>query len=694
MRKSLNLFLAFVIAFFTFPFTGQKAASASAKDNSTVVPDEAYEINYVINEDGKDKESIADQYFVKPGTLLVIDNEKYAQLTISNGDMVRELSTDNGEVVIVQENDDNSIVVQFKVESVEMDLDMRVVVPEIPGVFPGYDTRHTTQLVFDGNSKKKIDVDSHKLVTSEGKNGPTVDPESPEEPETEEPEKPEEDPKDESLIELDNGSYTMDVSYLRSDNDNPSSMGRYMDEKAFVTVKDGKAEITITVKEHKTVTKLLVDGDKSTVAKLDGDKRYETFVFDSLQSIKDAYVEYQAPFGDSIHYGKADFRIVFDEENIAESSAVEQPGYNIEETLFNLEDGFYTIDTSYIKVDDGTESAMGRHLGDTVFVSFQEGKVLVTITVNDDETVTKLQVNGKNAIEKVVDGQMRYETFEFDDLLSLMNAYVEYQAPTPNGVHNGQADFIIALDQQSIKLANASDKPGANVEEPQQPEDPSEDPKKEQDEEKQESEEVDLITPDKAYEIDYVIMHEDGTKESVANQYFTNLGLLLEKDGKTYVQLTITDGDMVRELSNKYGDALLIKKNDDGSIVVQFRVNDDLSDMLLEMRIVVPAMPGFPGYDMEHKALLVFDKASKKEIPVDDHTLAGTNNPKNENGPFVEGDDIPKKPELGPGENGETPENGKTDNPKTGDPSQIVLYALLLIGSLIPLGIQLKRRFA
>src|SRR5699024_12707368 len=63
-----------------------------------------------------------------------------------------------------------------------------------------------------------------------------------------------------------------------------------------------------------------------------------------------------------------------------------------------------------------------------------------------------------------------------------------------------------------------------------------------------------------------------------------------------------------------------------------------LSDMTLSMHIVVPsgAIPGFPGYDEEHDAIIVFDEGSKKEIDIGDHMLIGTNNSDNKNGPYVE----------------------------------------------------------
>src|SRR5699024_4301035 len=158
-------------------------------------------------------------------------------------------------------------------------------------------------------------------------------------------------------------------------------------------------------------------------------------------------------------------------------------------------------------------------------------------------------------------------------------------------------------------------------------EDPKEDPKKDPKPEKptvdknqdeEEGQKKDLLTPDKVYEIDYVIKQEDGSKVSISNDFFKKPAFLLEKDGKTYLQLTIENGDMIKNLSNKYGEALVVKKNKDGSVVVQLRVDNNLANMLLDMHIIVPsgAIPGFPGYDEKHGAILVFDKSSKKEVAV------------------------------------------------------------------------------
>src|SRR5690625_7807822 len=54
---------------------------------------------------------------------------------------------------------------------------------------------------------------------------------------------------------------------------------------------------------------------------------------------------------------------------------------------------------------------------------------------------------------------------------------------------------------------------------------------------------------DKAYEINYVIMNKYGVDTSVADQFFVKTGSLLVKDGKTYIQVTINNGEMIEKLN-------------------------------------------------------------------------------------------------------------------------------------------------
>src|SRR5690625_4689188 len=142
------------------------------------------------------------------------------------------------------------------------------------------------------------------------------------------------------------------------------------------------------------------------------------------------------------------------------------------------------------------------------------------------------------------------------------------------------------------------------------------------------------VTPDKAFEIDYTILHEDGNAPSIADGFFQKPGTVLEYDGKTYFQMTVESAEMVQALSNKYGDYVLVDEKD-GTKTMQLRVPNDLSDMKLDMHIVVPAgaMPNFPGYDEEHGAILTFDDSSQKEVNAENYKLITSNG---DNGPSAE----------------------------------------------------------
>src|SRR5699024_7031306 len=204
------------------------------------------------------------------------------------------------------------------------------------------------------------------------------------------------------------------------------------------------------------------------------------------------------------------------------------------------------------------------------------------------------------------------------------------------------------------------------------------------------------LTPDKAYEINYTILQENGKDVSVADDFFVKPGKLLVKDGKTYFQMTVGSADMVKSLSNKYGDYIIVSNNKDGSMTMQIRVPNDLSDIALDMHIVVPAgaVPGFPGYDSKHGAILTFDLASKKEISVEGLEVVASGDKDNENGPYVEGA-TPGKPAFGDnGNENEDKKFGKNGNPQTGDTSQIFFFASLLMASLAVLVLQLRRRLA
>jgi len=552
------------------------------------------------------------------------------------------------------------------------------------------------------------------------------------------------------INDIKDGTYDITLKAINKDTGEPSGAAGFINEQALLSVENGEAELKITIPNNDMaeIKGLQIEGLEPQV-KEDKDAKHMIYKLTTLNSSLDAQVQYEVPslgmdhdigfkftlegldnlpVKDNDEKDESDNKAEEDEEVDGEEEAeddshsdeTEEPEKDVDNSVIPLDNGSYTIDVSYLKVEEDSESAMASYLDSSVSLEVKDGKVYTTFLINDNEAVTKLQVNGNNAVDQVKEGNQREETFEFNQLDSILDAYVEYQAPYQGSTFKGNADFRVSFDADSLVKVEDPSKPDSNTDKkPDKDSDKTDkkptpnqnddvDKTNKNGSEKGSAEKSNQLIPDKAYQIDYTIMHEDGNKPSVSDEFFEKPALLLEKDGKKYLQMKINNGDMIKKLSNKYGNVVLVEENEDGSIVVQLQVNNDLSDMELDLHVVVPAgaIPGFPGYDEAHKAILVFDKDSMEEIEVGDHVLAASNN---DNGPTVEeesgkqlgsnkkdnNDQTPKKPKFGMNDsNGEAGSSGeKSSNPKTGDTSGMLLYAFLLLGSVIPLGVKFKRRF-
>ena len=564
--------------------------------------------------------------------------------------------------------------------------------------------------------------------------------------------------------DLEDGEYPIDIEALHVEKDQPSGAASFIGKKAILSIQNGKIELRVTIpnNEMAEITGLQVGQNDPTVEKAD-EANYYTYQLNELTTYLEAQVQYEVPSmgmnGDEpfrFHLKGLD-ELPVKEDKPDETIKPEEEDNNSEpdasESSIKLDEGYYTINASYLRNDNDNPSSMGSYLDNAAFISVKDGKVKVTITVADHETVTKLQINDKNAVAKKVNGNKRYETFVLDNLPSTLNAYVEYQAPYQGEVFKGKADFRISFDEGSLSKASASDQPGKEVsDEPKQDQDKDQDKEKNPEKPanqndksetnkndannkdknnqvtttknnsgKNKSEQKNSLAPDEAYKIDYVVKHESEDKASAADSFFKKPAYLLYKNGEKYLQLTVTNSDMIDSLITPNGDVIIVKENADGSMVIQFKVTGDLSEaILLNMHITVPGM-----YSMEHSARLFLDPNSKKEIDTNKFLLVAS---KNGNGPTAEdgktgkvlgdGDKdgisnkksneepnkdsiatpnknvTPEKPEFG--SNNKTANTGKGENaqnPQTGDTSGILLYTLLLIGSLIPLAVKLKRRF-
>src|SRR5699024_10341403 len=217
----------------------------------------------------------------------------------------------------------------------------------------------------------------------------------------------------------------------------------------------------------------------------------------------------------------------------------------------------------------------------------QMGQFIESLTINGTEvTMGEISKDGTYVMQFEIDGSL-------SDILDF-GMVIDTGIPGMDVMkHNAKLSFekISDSEKEPGKDPNPNPNPNSN---------PKPNPKP------YKVDEDDALIPDKAYKIDFEIKKEDGITPSISNEYFKKPAYLFEKNGKKYVHLKITVGDLIKDLNNKYGKAVLVKRNKDGSIVLQLRVDDNLSDMKLNMHVIVPegAIPGFPGYDENHDAIL------------------------------------------------------------------------------------------
>src|SRR5699024_10583663 len=97
----------------------------------------------------------------------------------------------------------------------------------------------------------------------------------------------------------------------------------------------------------------------------------------------------------------ASFRIGMDVENAKKAEEADQPGYDISTEYISLDDGLYAIDATFINAKNGNASAMARYLGDKAYVQVADGQAQAFFHIEDNSTVTKLEVNGEEASEEI-----------------------------------------------------------------------------------------------------------------------------------------------------------------------------------------------------------------------------------------------------------------------------------------------------
>ena len=275
--------------------------------------------------------------------------------------------------------------------------------------------------------------------------------------------------------------------------------------------------------------------------------------------------------------------------------------------------------------------------------------------------------------------------------------------------YDNKYDIRFNFDTSDIPLNEGKTRPDPKEDpkkEPGKGEDPVEDPTNPGNGSvKGSNQKSEKICEDGEYDLPFEVLHADKDQVSVADEYFEKPAKLIVKDGKFTVETTLKNSSWWQSFQVASNDGFvdvteISKNNAEDTSVVQFNVQN-LNEILNgKVHIIVTGIPGFE-YDNKYDIRFNFDPS---EIPLE-NCLPGKNgtNDDDENiGKQVvdkkddgnkDVDDLDFDRDADGSLTKSDNQQGKGDNinPKTADTSKVILFVLLLVGSMVPLVIKFRK---
>lgn len=507
----------------------------------------------------------------------------------------------------------------------------------------------------------------------------------------------------EEAVVYEDGEYGVIAKAINAETGEKSGAAGFLKEEAALTIKDGKATLTITVphNEMAEITGLQVEGKEPAVTEGD-DADYLAFSLIELKKELNAQVQYEVPSIGLVHdvpfkfvlEGLDQIPVVEDatepEEEPAkpeepiEPSEPEQPGDNDKQE--NVDSALIPDEVYHINFISES-NAVNRQFNNPAALLYKDGEKYIQITGTGGQYIESLTINGTEVTwgTKNSDGTFTIQFKVGDSLSAKLDFGMVINAGPTKMEHLVDLSFdestkkAVETNDHTLLPVNNESEEDNNGEDPAEGEEPSKGEKptdKEDDANKPEDkkdpvdkdngdktkpeapEKKNQLVPDKAYEVDFVIKHETEDKPSAADSFFKGPALLLQKDGEWYLQITVTGKQFIDSLKNKFGEMVVVKENGD-SIVYQFKLDGRISDIiLLDMIITVPGV--YEG--QHHKARLFLDESSMKEVKASNYRLVASTN---DNGPDGENAQNPEDKVTAPAtpkKDNETPTKGGSDD--------------------------------
>lgn len=199
--------------------------------------------------------------------------------------------------------------------------------------------------------------------------------------------------------------------------------------------------------------------------------------------------------------------------------------------------------------------------------------------------------------------------------------------------------------------------------------------------------------------IDYVVWKDDKDETSVADSYFAKPAQYMKKDGKHFIRITVKNEDWWQyfkvQANRTYQEVKTISTNkEEKTRIVEFEIDDPQQIVHAKVHIIVTGIPNF-NYDNKYNIRLKFGQLKNEDVTptpstpggpttttpsTNDSTTSttpGQTNERDESLTYDRSEDTPSKEAVLTDVKHAT--SGPSFNPKTGDHSQLALFALLLL---------------
>ncbi|MGG0740899.1 NEAT domain-containing protein [Niallia taxi] len=385
--KAAKIALAFLVILFSIVSTvipSDNSAYAAELNSSSVVADGEYNVGYTILHATNNEASMADQYYTKPGKLIIKDGQAKVQVEYSN--YITEFKV-NGTSTTKLSEDGGKITAEFPVADLD-GLTSAEIHVEVPAI--SYDHWYTVRFDFD--------TASLPVQTTPENPGEEAGEETPAEPQDE--------------IVYEDGEYDVDYTVLHGTAEEKSIADNYFTKPSKVIVKDGN--ITIQTEYSSLITEFTVEGKAPKIISNDGTKTVAEFSVASINGITDAQIHVEIPTINYDHWYTV--RFDFNTDNLP-----------VVEEKEPLADGLYTIDYQVWKENADEASSMGNYLSKPAKLIVENGKSYIQLNLSSSNFVTgfKTEVNGQYVDAEVISQDDEAKTkvlrFEVENLSDITN---------------------------------------------------------------------------------------------------------------------------------------------------------------------------------------------------------------------------------------------------------------------------------